>query len=179
MRTAGLGLTPYWRVGGFTLGLRNPELATVTIFMFKAMIRFLCFCSLLVAAHITRGEVPAGNVWPNPTFESGDALDSSSGTPVGWNRGGNNAALCEVSVANAVSPTHSLLVNDTDTEGYAEWYSDLDLAGVAGSGDQVDIQWYQIYSTSGGEMRVTVLFFTSADTVAGTFHFVVNGDSPG
>jgi hypothetical protein len=132
---------------------------------------------VLLTASVSRSDVLPGNFWPNPTFEAGDALNLPTGTPTGWQRGGNNTALCEVSVARAVSPTHSLLVNDVDPEGYAEWYSDLDLAGRAAAGDQIDVQWSQVYSTLGGEMRVTVLFFTAAGNISGTFHFVANGDS--
>ncbi len=121
----------------------------------------------------------ANNFWHNPTFELGDNLDQPSGTPTNWNRGGNNATLCQVSTANSVSPTHSLIVDDSDGAGYAEWYSDLELAGQAAAGDEIDVQWFQMHSTSGGEMRLTILFFNAANNVAGTFHFVVNGDSPG
>ena len=76
---------------------------------------------MLLTAIVTRAEILPNNFWPNANFESGDTLELSTGTPTGWQRGGNNAALCEVSVAKAVSPAHSLLVNDTDAAGYAEW----------------------------------------------------------
>jgi hypothetical protein len=121
----------------------------------------------------------ANNFWHNPTFELGENLDQPDGNLTDWNRGGNNPALCQVSHANSISPTHSLIVNDTDATGYAEWYSDLDLAGHAAPGDELDVQWFQMHSTSGGEMRLTILFFNDANNTAGTFHFVVNGDSPG
>src|SRR5881398_2569544 len=79
----------------------------------------------LLAANSSRADVPAGNFWPNSTFELGDTLDLPTGTPTGWSRGGSNPALCQVTSAHSVSPTHSLIVNDTDAAGYAEWYSDL------------------------------------------------------
>src|SRR5712692_9264190 len=96
-----------------------------------------------------RADVPDGNFWNNPTFEAGDSLDLPTGTPTGWNRGGNNPAICQVSTENSVSPTHSLAVNDTDAAGYGEWYSDLDLAGPAAGGDQIDPQRFELFNTSG------------------------------
>jgi hypothetical protein len=145
--------------------------------MIKRISTLLVFT--LLAVNSAHADVPAGNFWPNPTFELGDTLDVPTGTPTGWNRGGNNPALCEVTSAGSVSATHSLIVNDTDAAGYAEWYSDLPLAGLAAPGDQLDLQWSQMFSTAGGEMRVTILFFNAANNIVGTFHFVVNGDSPG
>ncbi len=120
----------------------------------------------------------ANNFWPNPSFELGQNLSQPSGTVTDWNRGGSNTNLCQVTATNSISPTHALIVNDTDETGYAEWYSDLDLTGHAAPGDEVDLQWFQIYSTLGGEMRLTILFFNQAGDTAGTFHFTVNGDSP-
>jgi hypothetical protein len=120
----------------------------------------------------------AKNFWINPSFELGQALGTSAGTPSAWNRGGNNPVLCQVTSSNSVSPTHSLMVNDTDAAGYAEWYSDQDLTGHAAPGDEIDLQWFQIYSTSGGEMRLTVIFLDQATNSVSTYHFVVNGDSP-
>src|SRR5258708_2340051 len=55
--------------------------------------------------------VQAGNFWPNSTFESGTSLDTPSGTPTGWNRGGSDTTICQVTTNNYVSAGHALIVN--------------------------------------------------------------------
>jgi hypothetical protein len=119
------------------------------------------------------------NFWINSTFENGTNLDQVDGTVTNWNRGGSDPTICQVITNNAVSPRHALAVVDTSDTGYGEWYSDVDLIGHASPGDALNIQWYQMYDISGGEMRLTVLFFDATNSVVGTTHFVVNGQSTG
>ncbi len=134
----------------------------------------------LMVARPAQAEILPGNFWINPTFEEGENLDAPEGTPTGWNRGGNQPALCVVASSRSVSPTHALAVFDEDPAGYGEWYADFDLVGHAGPGDLLNVQWHQIHQVSaGGEMRLTVLFFNDTATVVGEHHFVVQGDSPG
>ena len=140
------------------------------------LLRFVCLT--LLGAVASKADVIPLNFWHNPTFETGENLDASTGTPTNWNRGGSNPSLCEVSTNNSVSPTHSLAVIDTDGNGYAEWYSDIDLASHASGGDEIDIQWSEIFFTS-GDFRVSLLFFGTNDNIIGQFHFVVNGQSEG
>src|SRR5207247_370858 len=127
----------------------------------KNTLCFSCLSLMLLIVSVSRADVPANNFWHNPTFEAGEGLNLPTGTPTNWNRGGNNAAICQVTTNNSVSATHSLAVNDTDAAGYGEWYSDLDLAGLAAAGDDLDLHWHEIFNISGGEMRLTLLFFDS------------------
>jgi len=69
------------------------------------------FALLFVSAPL-RADVPAGNFWHNPTFESGENLDQPGGTPTFWQRGGSNTSIDQVTTANSVSATHALAVND-------------------------------------------------------------------
>ena len=125
-------------------------------------------------------EVLPGNFRPNPGFELGDNLDSPQGTPAGWNRGGNDGAICQVSTARAISPTHSLAVVDQNAAGYGEWYCDQALACSAREGRAVNIQWFELFDVSaGGEMRFTILFFNAANGVVGESHYVAKGQSAG
>ena len=119
----------------------------------------------------------AGNLWPNASFENGDNLDSADGTPSGWNRGGNDVAICRVLTNNYVSAGHALAVVDSSLTGYGEWYSDLGLSGKANPGDTLNLQWFELYSITNGEMRVTVLFFNAQTNVVQENHFVVTGKS--
>jgi hypothetical protein len=134
----------------------------------------LCFASASL-----RADVPAGNFWINPTFESGVNLGLPTGTPDNWNRGGSDGTIDQVSTANSVSPTHSLAVIDNSTTGYGEWYSDVAIAGVANPGNTIALHWHEIYSIdSGNEMRVDVRFLDAFGS-GGDNNFVVSGNSPG
>jgi hypothetical protein len=105
--------------------------------------------------------VLAGNFSPNPTFEEGADLDNPTlGAPAGgWQRGGSSPVIDQVSTNNWTSPTHSLALVDNDTNNYGEWYMTFSLAGLATNNDVVDIQWFQLYNITNGNMRLTVEFF--------------------
>lgn len=121
-----------------------------------------------------------GNLWTNnPTFESGENLDQPTGTLTQWNRGGSAAGICQVTTQASISPSHALAVVDTDN-GYGEWYSDWPLAGAATAGDELNLQWFEMFNVSaGGEMRLSVLVFSAADAVLEARHFVAQGQSAG
>ena len=147
---------------------------------FVASVRFSSIAVLMCLwSSVCFSQIPADNLWPNPTLEEGNDLDSPSGTPTGWARGGNNPALCEVTSAVASSPTHALLVNDTDTQGYAEWYSNFNIADLFTSGETLNLRWQEVYNVGGGEMRVTVLFWSANNTLLSQNHFVARGTSSG
>jgi hypothetical protein len=124
-------------------------------------------------------EILARNFWPNPTFENGTQLDKPSlGLPDGWNRGGTHIPGDQVTTTRATSPTHALAVVDPKTDAYSEWYANLILDGKANVGDTLDLQWHELYDTT-GDMRVSFYFFTADNAVAGQRHFVVSGQSEG
>lgn len=126
-----------------------------------------------------RAAVVAGNWWPNPTFETGTDPGLTTGTPDFWNRGGGDTSIDQWSTQNSVSNTHSLAVIDNNTTGFGEWYSDLPLAGKAGTGDVISLYWNEIYSVSnGGEMRVTVRLLDAGGNGPDN-HFVVAANSAG
>jgi hypothetical protein len=134
-----------------------------------------------LSGNLARADSLPNNFWPNASFENGVNLNAvdGSGTPAGWNRGGSDATICQVTSSNSISSTHSLMVNDGDVSNYGEWYSDVSLTGVASPGDTINIQFYELFSIADGEMRVSVLFFDSGNNVVAQNHFVVTGDSPG
>jgi len=111
----------------------------------------------------------AGNFFPNPTFEVGVNLDNpATAAPAGnWIRGGNDGTVNLVITNNSVSPTHSLALVD-NSNGYGEWYNFYTLSGVA-ENDVLDVQFFQLYSTTNGSMRLSFAFidsmgFTRANT---------------
>jgi len=123
------------------------------------------------------------NFFPNPTFESGVALDNSTvGLPAGgWQRGGSSAAIDQVSTNNYVSATHSLALVDNDAANYGEWYMFLPTAGLVADNDAVDVQWYQLYSVTNGSMRLSFAFldFNSDTLWSEDFNTVTSTNSPG
>jgi hypothetical protein len=128
---------------------------------------------------VARSPVPnllAGNFWVNPSFELGSNLDQASGTISNWNRGGNDPTICQLLTNNFASSNHALAVVDTNAgDLYGEWYSDVLLAGHAGPGDTLSMQWFEMYNISDHEMRLTVLFFDALDSIVGEIHFVTSG----
>jgi hypothetical protein len=119
----------------------------------------------------------ARNFWPNPTFEEGAQLDNpTAGLPLGWNRGGSDSRGDVILHDKATSPTHALALVDTNSNGYSEWYASISLAGIAMTGDSLDLQWQQVFDTT-GVMRLTVLFFDASGAIAGQNNFSVNGQS--
>jgi hypothetical protein len=128
---------------------------------------------------VARAPVPnllSGNFWVNPSFELGTGLDQTDGTVLNWNRGGNEPTICVILTNNFASAGHALAIVDTNAgDFYGEWYSDVQLAGHAGPGDTLSMQWFEMYNISDHEMRLTVLFFDAGDAVVGEIHFVTSG----
>lgn len=127
-----------------------------------------------------RADVPAGNFWPNPTFEAGTGT-SPTGTPDFWNRGGADGTILHWSTANSVSPDFSLGVIKPVAGAYGEWYEDFAIAGFANVGDTLALHWHEMFSISGGEMRLTVRLLDGGGggPNSGDHHFVVTGNSAG
>ncbi len=135
----------------------------------------------LYVARAPAPELLPQNFWPNPSFESGTNLDQTNGNPAGWNIYNSGASLiCEVTTNNYVSATHALAVVDNDPVNYGSWYSDLvSLSGVAKPGQALNLQWFQLYSISNGDMRVTFSFYNAAGNDVDDISYQVSGNSPG
>jgi len=125
--------------------------------------------------------VLAGNFFPNPTFENGDQLDNpTAASPAGiWNRGGSDSSIDQVTTLNSVSPTHSLCLVDNNENGYGEWYGFLNLTNLVRDGDALDLQWYQLYSTTNGSMRLSFAFLDAGNSTLANRDFNAGGQSPG
>ena len=121
----------------------------------------------------------AGNFFPNPTFEVGSLLDDpAAASPAGWTRGGNDTSIDQVTTSNSVSPTHALSLVD-NSFSYGEWYQYLTLSGVA-TDDVLDVQWFRLYNTVNGNMRLTFGFRTAGGVSFGPeYNYESGGQSPG
>jgi hypothetical protein len=122
-----------------------------------------------------------GNFWPNPGFESGSNLNQTNGVPTGWNFFNSGSSyITQVTTNNYVSPTHALAVVDNDPLSYGSWYSDhAPLTNTAIAGSILDLQWYELYSITNGDMRVVFTFFDGSGNGLGDNNFPVNGNSAG
>jgi hypothetical protein len=135
--------------------------------------------------YVARAPTPdllPGNFWPNPSFESGTNLDQTNGVPAGWNSYNSGSAdITQVTTNNYVSATHALTVVDNDPSNYGSWYSDMvSLSGYAVPGGTLNVQWFQLYSVTNGQMRVTFSFYNaSGSDDVGDVSFQVTGNSPG
>ena len=136
---------------------------------------------LSVARHPVPPTVLAGNFFPNPTFEDGAALDDPIlALPAGgWQRGGSSTAIDQMTTNNWVSPTHTLALVDNDAANYGEWYLFTDISTLVTDGAAVDIQWYQMFSTTNGGMRLSFAFLDKDNNTLFSQDFGVTGDSPG
>jgi len=126
-----------------------------------------------------------GNFFPSPTFEVGVNMDNpSNAAPAGnWIRGGNDPTINLVITNNSVSPTHSLALVD-NSFGYGEWYNFYTLGTNVATDDVLDVQFFQLYNTTDGSMRLSFAFIDSMGfTLANTdFNAPTNGSggqSPG
>jgi hypothetical protein len=160
----------------FALASGGPDLTTGVLFVDALS------AAVQVVLPIPR-TVLAGNFFPNPTFEAGVDLDSPTlGNPAGgWLRGGSSSVIDQMSTNNWTSPTHSLALLDNDTANYGEWYLTFDLSGLATNGDALDIQWFQLYNTTNGNMRLTFEFFDTNNNDLGNtdFNTASNGTNGG
>jgi hypothetical protein len=136
---------------------------------------------LSAAVHVVPATVLTGNFFPNPTFEDGVQLDNPTlGSPLGgWQRGGSASSIDQVTTNNAVSPTHSLTLVDNDEANYGEWYLFLNLTNFVSDGDALDLQWYQLYSTTNGSMRLSFAFIDAGGATLANQDFTVADQSPG
>ncbi len=101
--------------------------------------------------------------------------------PTGWNfYNSGSSYITQVATNNYVSATHALTVVDNDPLNYGSWYSDLvSLSGQATPGGTLNVQWFQLYSVTNGQMRVTFSFFDASSNHLEDISYQVTGNSPG
>jgi hypothetical protein len=137
----------------------------------------------LYVARVPTPDLLAGNVWPNPSFEVGTNLNQTNGVPAGWNEynSSSNSFITEVTTNNYVSSDHALAVVDNDTNNYGSWYSDMvSLSGCTNSSGSMNVQWFQLYSITNGDMRVTFSFYdATGNHDLKDVSYQVTGNSPG
>jgi hypothetical protein len=136
----------------------------------RALFSLSTAAALLATVPLLSAGLLPGNIWPNPSLE----LDSSGdGVPDFWNLGGSDTSIDLWSTALWVSPTHSLELNDANTNAYGEWYSDL-LPINAGATYQFRYNLYYMV-TNVGPMRVSVNFYDSSKSIISDLSYTFSG----
>jgi hypothetical protein len=136
----------------------------------------------IYAARAPTPDLLPGNFWPNPSFETGTNLDQTNGVPAGWNfYNSGSSYITQMTTNNFVSATHALAMVDNDPANYGSWYSDLvSFSGLASPGGTLNAQWFQLYSITNGDFRVTFSFFdSSGNHIQDQTPDPVTGNSPG
>jgi len=136
----------------------------------RAAVALLTAVLVLARAEGLSAGVLPDNIWPNPTLE----LDSNTnGVPDFWHRGGSDTTIDVWTTALSVSPPDSFQLNDTSTDFYGEWYSDL-LNITGGTNYQLRYNLRYII-TNVGPMRVSVNFYDSANTYVSGLSYLFAG----
>ena len=130
-----------------------------------------------------RPQLLTANFWPNPSFELGSNLDNpTNGVPTGWNfYNSGSSIICQVTTNNYVSAGHALAQIDNDAGNYGSWYSDITPNWSARLRvAPLNVQWFELYSITNGEMRTVFTFFDyKGNSVGGDINYVVIINSAG
>ena len=120
-----------------------------------------------------RAAVPPDNLLPNGDVET----DDGAGAPAGWEALEIQEPSPTVDLAwdtdIAVSGTHSLLIDDQDTEAMGWWVSPRSAAIPCGAGG-LALSWQQRYENLDNEFFVTLRFWTADDAFISEVNFAVD-----
>jgi len=123
----------------------------------------------------------SGNFWTNSSFEIGTNLGNPLlAVPSGnWQRGGE-ASIDQCLTNNYVSATHALAVVDGETTNYGSWYTwpPMPLPVSVAPGTTLSLQWFELYSVTNGQMRVTFSFYDASTNHLTDVSYTVSGNSP-
>jgi signal transduction histidine kinase len=88
----------------------------------------------------------ASNIWPNPSFEEGEQLDLPTGLPLGWQRGELGRSMAKILTLTLPDHRHVLALDDDNPRNGTEWRCELDLRGLARGGDDVVVDWQELFT---------------------------------
>src|SRR5437868_13004821 len=84
-----------------------------------------------------------------------------------------------MSRTKAISATHSISLIDNDAANYGAWETDQVLPCSAVEGRLLNLQWFEMFNVTGGEMRLSCQFLSADKAVINERHFVATGKSVG
>lgn len=122
-----------------------------------------------------QGDLLPGNLLENPSIELDD---DSDGIPDGWLMGGNDPSGDIWDSERPVSGDHHLLLNDTGTDNYTSWYTNVDLPVDL---TELRFRWtwsYEFTSDNASDhFRMTVAWRSMGQDI-GYNHVTVNESEP-
>src|SRR5229473_2406959 len=135
--------------------IKHSNQLTVNTQLMYSRLAILGTTMLVLVGNQGHADSLPNNFWPNSSFESGTNLDAldGSGTPTGWVRNGSDPTICQVASVNATNLAYAIMVNDNDSATYGEWDSSISLAGLVKAGETLNVQYSEMFSVQGGEMR--------------------------
>ncbi len=76
--------------------------------------------------------------------------------PNGWMRDGNHASMAKIARVGHDSATMAFAILDDDVESHAEWHNTWPFAPAVAPGDNLVIEWNEMYSMGVGDLRQAV-----------------------
>jgi len=88
-----------------------------------------------------------------------------------WIRDGTHLSMARALEVNGAAPIHLLAIEDNDTTAHAEWRTTLESSPLVAQGDQISIEWNEMYSVGVGDLR-SLLYY---NLPSGSYKFHVTG----
>lgn len=111
---------------------------------------------------------PASLLMQSP-FDQQPASEDTNQAPRGWMRDGNHASMAKVVAIGKDFATKAFAILDDDPFSHAEWHSTFDSAPAVTPGDDLVVEWNEMFSMGLGNIQ-----FTQYDSLKlGTYKFLV------
>jgi len=95
--------------------------------------------------------------------------DNMIQAPHGWTRDGNHASMAKIARVGHDSATKAFAIFDDDSASHAEWHNTLQLMPKVFPGDNLAVEWNEMFSMGVGNMRTA----TYGGLLPGTYDFHV------
>jgi signal transduction histidine kinase len=98
------------------------------------------------------GKSPAVELLRSP-FERQPDDDNLSQAPHGWTRDGNHASMAKIAKVGHDSATKAFAILDDDIASHAEWHNTLEFLPRVDPGDNLVVEWNEMFSMGVADMR--------------------------
>ena len=121
----------------------------------KIKIHYFCLALLLLDATASRADVPPNNIWNNPNLRSRRQSRPAHRHPHRLESRRQQRRHLP-GVHRQIRQRDSFAGGQRHRRaGYGEWYSDQPLPCLASEGHLLNLQWFELFDITGGDMRVT------------------------
>jgi signal transduction histidine kinase len=107
---------------------------------------------LQISRASTEGAVQTLLRFPGDWNSAGEPVDSA---PAGWLRDGTSPRMAKMAEFGEGVPARGLAVFDDNPLGHGEWHTNLQSAPKVNPGDQLILEWNEMYSIGDSAMRFT------------------------